>query len=135
MTVRWLRNSLVIVAVIVASLPVAVLAQSDKDQYEYIDISNPFLRKIPLAVPLFKNENGTGEANNTCNEDHKQIRSNLFLNTLCTQYKQERQNMNKLIFYPGFKALQSLRIQHFFQAMGSKCTKHHCKSTKTGRYE
>jgi TolB protein len=49
-------------AVIVASLPVAVPAQSDKDQYEYIDISNPFLRKIPLAVPLFKNENGTGEA-------------------------------------------------------------------------
>jgi TolB protein len=37
------------------------LAQSDKDQYEYIDISNPFLRKIPLAVPLFKNENGSEE--------------------------------------------------------------------------
>ncbi len=61
MIVRWLRNTLFIMAVMVASAPMAVLAQSDKDQYEYIDISNPFLRKIPLAVPLFKNENGTGE--------------------------------------------------------------------------
>jgi TolB protein len=23
-------------------------------QYEYIDISNPFLRKTPIAVPMFK---------------------------------------------------------------------------------
>jgi TolB protein len=37
------------------------LAQSDADPYEYIDISNPFLRKIPLAVPLFKNVTGTAE--------------------------------------------------------------------------
>ena len=62
MIVRWLRSTLITVVVIVAIVPVAVLAQSDKDQYEYIDISNPFLRKIPLAVPLFKNENGAGEA-------------------------------------------------------------------------
>ena len=41
--------------------PVFCFAQSDKDQYEYIDISNPFLRKIPLAIPLFKNETGTQE--------------------------------------------------------------------------
>lgn len=27
-------------------------------EYEYIDISNPFLRKIPLAVPWFKNTSG-----------------------------------------------------------------------------
>ena len=25
------------------------------DEYDYIDINNPFLRKIPLAVPWFKN--------------------------------------------------------------------------------
>jgi TolB protein len=37
------------------------LAQSDADQYEYIDISNPFLRKIPLAIPYFKNVTGTAE--------------------------------------------------------------------------
>ena len=28
------------------------------DEYDYIDISNPFLRKIPLAVPWFKNISG-----------------------------------------------------------------------------
>jgi len=32
-------------------------AKNEADQYEYIDISNPFLRKIPLAVPVFKNVN------------------------------------------------------------------------------
>ena len=36
-------------------------AQSGSDPYDYIDISNPFLRKIPLAIPLFKNEAGTAE--------------------------------------------------------------------------
>jgi len=36
-------------------------AQSGGDQYDYIDISNPFLRKIPLAIPLFKNETGTAK--------------------------------------------------------------------------
>lgn len=30
-------------------------------QYDYIDISKPFLRKIPLAVPQFKNETGNSE--------------------------------------------------------------------------
>lgn len=33
-------------------------AQSPGESYQYIDIRNPFLRKIPLAVPLFKNLNG-----------------------------------------------------------------------------
>ena len=37
------------------------LAQSVSDQYDYIDISKPFLRKIPLAIPLFKNETGTAQ--------------------------------------------------------------------------
>ena len=36
-------------------------AQSGADQYDYIDISNPFLRKIPLAIPLFNNGTGTTE--------------------------------------------------------------------------
>ena len=30
------------------------IAAREADQYEYIDISNPFLRKIPLAIPNFK---------------------------------------------------------------------------------
>lgn len=32
-------------------------------QYDYIDISNPFLRKIPLAVPVFKPITGTDAEN------------------------------------------------------------------------
>jgi len=61
MIVRWLRGILIICVAIIIGGPAVGLAQSDKDQYEYIDISNPFLRKIPLAVPLFKNERGTAE--------------------------------------------------------------------------
>ena len=61
MNVRWLRCVVLFIAANLLIGAVACFAQSDKDQYEYIDISNPFLRKIPLAVPLFKNKNGTGE--------------------------------------------------------------------------
>ncbi len=61
MIVRWLRCTLLIIVANCLIGPGLGLAQSDQDQYEYIDISNPFLRKIPLAVPLFKNENGTAE--------------------------------------------------------------------------
>jgi len=61
MIVRWLRGIFIAMAVVVLSGPAVGMAQSDKDQYEYIDISNPFLRKIPLAIPLFKNDSGTAE--------------------------------------------------------------------------
>jgi TolB protein len=61
MIVRWLRCTLFIIVASIFIGPVFCWAQSDKDQYEYIDISNPFLRKIPLAIPLFKNGNGIGE--------------------------------------------------------------------------
>jgi len=55
-------RSIVFVAVgLILMGPAFCWAQSDADQYEYIDISNPFLRKIPLAVPLFKNVTGSGE--------------------------------------------------------------------------
>jgi hypothetical protein len=30
-------------------------------EYDVIDITKPFLRKIPLAVPLFKNAGGSAE--------------------------------------------------------------------------
>jgi TolB protein len=33
-------------------------AQQSNESYQYIDIRNPFLRKIPLAVPYFKNITG-----------------------------------------------------------------------------
>jgi TolB protein len=57
--------------------PLFCFAQSDKDQYEYIDISNPFLRKIPLAVPLFKNENGTAEEKRLSNSSADLLASSL----------------------------------------------------------
>ena len=41
-------------------MPISSAAQ---DTTQYIDIKNPFLRKIPLAIPMFKNVNsGAGEA-------------------------------------------------------------------------
>jgi len=61
MIVRWLRCTLFIIVANLLIGPMFCFAQSDKDQYDYIDISNPFLRKIPLAIPLFKNETGTQE--------------------------------------------------------------------------
>jgi TolB protein len=59
-----LRNTVRFVFIAAACLFAAAgpcFAQSDNDQYEYIDISNPFLRKIPLAIPAFKNESKGGE--------------------------------------------------------------------------
>ena len=61
MIVRCLKSIVYITCGIIIFVPVLCLAQSEADPYEYIDISNPFLRKIPLAVPLFKNVAGTGE--------------------------------------------------------------------------
>ncbi|MCP4629114.1 MAG: Tol-Pal system beta propeller repeat protein TolB [bacterium] len=61
MVPRCLKILIVILFTFILTGPVVCLAQSDADQYEYIDISNPFLRKIPLAIPHFKNVTGTGE--------------------------------------------------------------------------
>ena len=54
MVERCLRSIIYVVLGCILSGPIPGLAQSDADQYEYIDISNPFLRKIPLAIPEFK---------------------------------------------------------------------------------
>jgi len=51
---RWVICLLACAAGAFSILP--VWAQSET--YQYIDIRNPFLRKIPLAVPLFKNQTG-----------------------------------------------------------------------------
>ena len=61
MIVRSLRSIVIICLGFYIVGPMTCLAQNAADQYEYIDISNPFLRKIPLAVPLFKNMTGSGE--------------------------------------------------------------------------
>ncbi len=49
---------LIIVAIFIIS-PSAAQAE-----YDYIKISDPFLRKIPLAIPLFKAQEA-GQANST----------------------------------------------------------------------
>lgn len=77
MIVRWLRCTLFIIVANLLIGPLFCFAQSDKDQYEYIDISNPFLRKIPLAVPLFKNENGTAEEKRLSNSSADLLASSL----------------------------------------------------------
>lgn len=61
MIFRCLQNvaSIIIGCILIASG--SSFAQSGSDPYDYIDISNPFLRKIPLAIPLFKNETGTAQ--------------------------------------------------------------------------
>ena len=61
MNVCCLRKIVAISIAFILIGPMVCFAQSDEDQYDYIDISNPFLRKIPLAIPYFKNENGTSE--------------------------------------------------------------------------
>ena len=58
---RYLRRIVYMTWGIILGGPLLCSAQSEADQYEYIDISNPFLRKIPLAVPLFKNVADTEE--------------------------------------------------------------------------
>jgi TolB protein len=56
-----IRRSIVFITLgFILFAPMLCLAQSSPDQYDYIDISNPFLRKIPLAIPLFKNVSGSG---------------------------------------------------------------------------
>ena len=77
MIVRWLRCTLFIIVANLFIGPLFCFAQSDKDQYEYIDISNPFLRKIPLAVPLFKNENETAEEKRLANSSADLLASSL----------------------------------------------------------
>jgi hypothetical protein len=51
------------VTLVLFSLPSA--AQSQGESYQYIDIKNPFLRKIPLAVPHFKNGAGSAREEDT----------------------------------------------------------------------
>ena len=77
MIVRCLRSIVIIALGFYLMGPIACLAQSDADQYEYIDISNPFLRKIPLAIPLFKNVTGTGEEERLSNSSAQLLASSL----------------------------------------------------------
>ena len=61
MIFRCLQNVAIIIIGCILIASGSSFAQSGSDPYDYIDISNPFLRKIPLAIPLFKNGTGTAE--------------------------------------------------------------------------
>ena len=61
MIIRCSRYIVFIILGFIIWGPLLCMAQSEADQYEYIDISNPFLRKIPMAIPAFKNVTGTEE--------------------------------------------------------------------------
>ena len=77
MVPRCLRTLIVILFAFILTGPVVCLAQSDADQYEYIDISNPFLRKIPLAIPYFKNVTGTEEEDQLAKSSTELLSSSL----------------------------------------------------------
>ncbi len=77
MVPRCLRILTGILFVLIITGPVICLAQSDADQYEYIDISNPFLRKIPLAIPLFKNVTGSMEEDRVSKSSAELLSSSL----------------------------------------------------------
>ncbi len=46
------------IAGLLACLCAAAMPAAAQDSYQYIDIRNPFLRKIPIAIPHFKNQTG-----------------------------------------------------------------------------
>jgi len=53
----------IVLRIFIACMLALILSQAPLSaaEYDYIDISNPFLRKIPLAVPWFKNMSGGSE--------------------------------------------------------------------------
>jgi TolB protein len=51
---RWRRQSIFSAVILIIIVGSSICSA----EYEYIDINRPFLRKIPLAVPLFKNAGG-----------------------------------------------------------------------------
>ena len=55
MICRHTKRIVIISLALIFMSSMVCYAESKNDQYDYIDISNPFLRKIPLAIPLFKN--------------------------------------------------------------------------------
>jgi TolB protein len=49
------------IGICILILSIAAVASYTHAQYDYIDITKPFLRKIPVAVPVFKAINRTGQ--------------------------------------------------------------------------
>ena len=51
-------KTITLLCVVCLALGLAPNSAVGTEEYEYIDISNPFLRKIPTAIPRFKNTAG-----------------------------------------------------------------------------
>jgi len=51
----------IVIAFCILLISVAAVAPSSYAQYDYIDITKPFLRKIPIAIPVFKAINRTAQ--------------------------------------------------------------------------
>jgi TolB protein len=49
------------VGICILILSIAAVSPNTHAQYDYIDITKPFLRKIPVAIPVFKAINRTGQ--------------------------------------------------------------------------
>jgi TolB protein len=58
---QWMTMAGVVVLLTLSALPGA----AQNETYQYIDIRNPFLRKIPLAVPLFQTTTGAAREEET----------------------------------------------------------------------
>jgi TolB protein len=66
MTKRQIAATVWMLVLVLIGSAGAARAQQAGESYQYIDIRNPFLRKIPLAVPLFKNlTSGAREEDNS----------------------------------------------------------------------
>jgi TolB protein len=59
-SVEYIKPMKIVLRAIIGCVVALMVSQASigAAEYDYIDISNPFLRKIPLAVPWFKNISG-----------------------------------------------------------------------------
>ena len=49
------------VCIVTILLLLSGAAVSSAQKYDYVDINNPFLRKIPVAIPYFKRISGNAD--------------------------------------------------------------------------
>ena len=56
-----MRNGIKLYILVIGFIFITFGPASGQDDYDVIDITKPFLRKIPLAVPLFKNGGSSAE--------------------------------------------------------------------------
>jgi TolB protein len=59
--IRYDQIKRIFIVICVLALGIAAVAPKTYARYDYIDITKPFLRKIPTAIPVFKAINRTGQ--------------------------------------------------------------------------